>query len=232
LLFSQLWNLENNCSYIHSSAVDISGKSIVFTADSGVGKSSLLLRLSELKRFKFIADDLTIISGDAKAFYQGRCLSVKPYHLSFFPFLKSKLKTLMGGMQSLQWKVLKENRLTFRLSPFDIFNEISEQSSIKRVIHLCNYNEDKFAIKEISAKELLEITIPIFTNELFLAHYKLNILASLPNSPFNSSVTLLKRTEQIYFSVFEKVNLKLVLIPYKSNPNDLYHFLKTEGCLN
>lgn len=232
LLFSQLWNLENNCSYLHSSAVEVNGKSIVFTADSGVGKSALLFRLSAEKGFKFIADDLTIISSDTKAFYQGRCLSVKPYHLSFFPFLKTKLKTLMGSVQSLQWSLIKDNRLTFRISPTDIFDEINEQSTIKSIIHLCNHTADRFEIKDISVKEFLDYTIPIFSNELFLAHHKLNTLASLPNSPLISSVEMLKKTENIYASAFENISLKLVLVPFKSNPNDLFEFLKKEGCLN
>ena len=96
LLFSQLWNLENNCSYIHASAVEVNGRAILFTADSGVGKSTLLFQLSQDKDFKFIADDLTIISDKSESFFQGRCLSVKPYHLKFYSFLAEKLKMMMG----------------------------------------------------------------------------------------------------------------------------------------
>ena len=232
LLFSQLWNLENNCSYLHASAVGINGKSVVFSADSGVGKSALLFKLSKEKNFKFIADDLTLISENTKAFFQGRCLSVKPYHLSFFPFLKEKLKILMGSAQSLQWNIIKDDRLTFRIAPSDIFNEIREEAEIQSVIHLCNHNLDTFSIKEISVQELLQYITPIFTNEFFLAHHKLNILASLPNSPFISSVEMLKKTERVYATTFYNTRVRLVLVPYKSNPHDLYYFLKMEGCLN
>jgi len=232
LLFSQLWNLENHCSYLHASAIQVNGKSIVFTSDSGVGKSALLFKLSQEKGFKFIADDLTIISEDAKVFYQGRCPSVKPYHLSFYPFLIKKLKQLMGSVQSLQWSVVKDDRLTFRISPSEFFSEISEQAEIKSIIHLCNHNSETFQIKDISAKELLDYTIPIFTNEFFLAHHKLNTLASLPNSPVISSAEMLNMVSKIYESAFINVKLKLVLVPFKSNPNDLYNFLNKEGCLN
>ena len=68
---------------------------ILFTADSGVGKSALLFQLSQNKDFKFIADDLTIISNQAESFFQGRCLSVKPYHIKYYSFLAEKLKVLM-----------------------------------------------------------------------------------------------------------------------------------------
>ena len=42
----------------------------------------------------------------------------------------------------------------------------------------------------LKGQELLKYIIPIFTNEFFLAHHKLNTLASLPNSPFISSVEI------------------------------------------
>jgi hypothetical protein len=232
LLFSQLWNLENNCSYIHASAVEINKKSILFTADSGVGKSSLLFKLSQDDTVKFIADDLTIISNQAESYYQGRCLSVKPYHLSFYNFLTERLSMLMSVSHKLQWKVFKDNRLTYRLSPASLFQNISAKSKIKSIIHLCNHDKDTFEIKNITSEELIGFTIPILTNELFLANYKLNTLASLPFSPFQSTGEMYKASEDIFNSAFHNVTLKLVFLPYMSNPNDLYDFLKSEGCLN
>lgn len=232
LLFTQIWNLENECSYIHASAVEINGKSILFTADSGVGKSSLLFKLSQQNNYKFIADDLTIISNQAESFYQGRCLSVKPYHLSFYDFLADRLSLLMSGMQKLQWKVLKDNRLTYRISPTDLFTNVSEKSKVKSIIHLCNHDKNTFEIKDVTIEELIGFTVPILTNELFLANHKVNTLASLPNSPFRSTAKIYKKSENVFNSAFKHVSLKLVLVPYMSNPNDLYDFLKSEGCLN
>ena len=232
LLFSQLWNLENNCSYIHASAIEVNGKSTLFTADSGVGKSSILFKLSQDDSFKFIADDLTIISDKAQSFYQGRCLSVKPYHLTFYSFLGDKLSLLMSRMHKLQWKLLNDNRLTFRINPNSLFKQISLKSDISTIIHLCNHTKDTFEIKDISAEELLDFTIPILTNEFFLANHKVNAAASLPNSTFPSSNKIYNKTRKIYENAFRKASLKLVLVPYMSNPNDLYDFLKKEGCLN
>jgi len=232
LLFTQIWNVENNCSYVHASAVEVNGKSILFTADSGVGKSSLLFKLSQDSNFKFIADDLTIISDQAESYYQGRCLSVKPYHLNFYNFLTDRSSLLMSRMQKLQWKFLKDNRLTYRISPNDLFDSISEKSKIKSIIHLCNHDKDTYEIKNITSEELINFTIPILINELFLANHKLNTLASLPFSPFQSTAKIYKESEDVFNSVFQNVSLKLVFVPYMSNPNDLYDFLKSEGCLN
>ena len=232
LLFSQLWNLQNNCSYIHASAVSINDKSILFTADSGVGKSALLFQLSQEKGFKFIADDLTIISDKAESFFQGRCLSVKPYHLKFYSFLAERLKVLMGSIQKLQWKILKDNRLTYRIVPTDIFDDTCDKSEIKRIIHLCNHSKDTFEIKNVSSDELIGFTIPVLTNELFLANHKLDTVASLPNSPFQSTDKMYATSANIFSSAFKGIELKLALVPYQSNPIELFNFLKQEGCLN
>ena len=232
LLFTQIWNVENNCSYVHASAIEIDGESILFTADSGVGKSSLLFKLSQDSNFKFIADDLTIISDQADSYYQGRCLSVKPYHLDFYNFLTDRLGLLMSRMHKIQWKFLKDNRLNYRLSPNDLFTSISEKSKIKSIIHICNHDKDTFEIKNITSAELMNFTIPILTNELFLANHKLNTLASLPFSPFQSTAKIYAASEGVFNSAYNNVSLKLVFAPYMSNPNDLYDFLKSEGCLN
>jgi hypothetical protein len=232
LLFTQIWNVENNCSYVHASAIEVNGESILFTADSGVGKSTLLFKLSQDDNFKFIADDLTIISDQSESYYQGRCLSVKPYHLNFYYFLSERLSLLMSRMQKLQWQFLKDNRLTYRVSPNDLFASICEKSKIKSIIHLCNHDKDTFEIKNITNEELINFTIPILTNELFLANHKLNTLASLPFSPFHSTAKIYTASENIINSAFKNVTLKLVFVPYMSNPNDLCDFLKSEGCLN
>ena len=232
LLFSQLWNLKNNCSYIHASAVDINGESILFTADSGVGKSALLFQLSQNKDVKFIADDLTIISEKGESFFQGRGISVKPYHLRYYSFLVGKLRSLMGSMQRLQWKIVNDNRMTYRIAPRNLFGSICDRSKIRSVIHLCNHNKEAFEIKDITSDELIALTIPILTNELFLLNYKLDKLASLPNSPFYSTNRLYTASENIFLSAFKDVELKLVFVPYQSNPIELFDFLKKEGCLN
>jgi hypothetical protein len=232
LLFSQLWNLENNCSYIHASAVEVNGRSILFTADSGVGKSALLFQLSRDKDFKFIADDLTIISDKSESFFQGRCLSVKPYHLKYYSFLAEKLKVLMGRIQKLQWRIINDNRMTYRIAPTDLFDKTCEKSEIKRIIHLCNHSKETFEIKNISFDELIGFTIPILTNELFLANHKLNTVASLPNSPFQSTDKMYTASKNIFSSAFKDVELNLVLVPYQSSPIELFNLLKQEGCLN
>ena len=134
--------------------------------------------------------------------------------------------------QRLQWLLLNDNRLTYRVSPTEFFEEISTSSDIKRVVHLCNHSAEDFIISDFALSDLVECITPILINELFLANHKLNTLASLPNSPFINSSTLYKIVSDIYSKAFQNVEIKLVLVPYMSDPNDLYTFLKSKGCLS
>ena len=232
LLFTQLWNLNNNISYIHASCVDVNGGAILFSADSGVGKSALLMRLSLEKRFRFIGDDLTIISNKSYSYFQGRSLSVKPYHLDLFNFLKNKIRMSMSFFQRLQWWIVNDNRLVFHLSPFDIFKNISAKSKLKRVIHMCPHDKEYFEIKDISIQELSKISANLLMNEQFLAYYKFHSISSLPNTSIYSNNDFYFSAEKIFKSAFKAIPLKMVLVPSMSHPNDLYEFLSQEKCLD
>ena len=232
LLFSQLWNIQNNLSYLHSSAISLNNKSIIFTASSGVGKSSLLIKLSQNREISFIADDLTVVSSNSRVFYQGRSISIKPYHLKYDSFLKKKIKSLMSMGQKLQWNFLRDNRLTYRLPASELFADISESADIKKVIHLCNHSGLDFKIADMSLTDLVNSNTSILINELFLANHKLNTLASFSGSPFENSSIIYKRVSEIYLQAFKDVEIKQVFIPYMSNPKDLYNFLKSEECLS
>ena len=133
--------------------------------------------------------------------------------------------------QKFQWKLIQDNRLTFRMSPGQLFDKITSSSKLKRVIHLCNHSDDRFKISEISCKELVKYSSSILSNELCLANNKLNAVASLPNSPFIYSTELYNKVSDIYFKAFDNVEIKLVSVPFMSDPNELYKFLKSEGCL-
>ena len=232
LFFSQLWNLENQNSYIHAAAIEVDKKAVLFSADSGVGKSSLLFRLSQEIDVKFIADDFTIISNKAEAFYQGRSLSVKPYHLNFYSFLRNILKLSMSFMQRLQWSIINDNRLTYRLKLNSLFADFTESAKIKRVVHLCNHSSKEFKIKDISIKELCDIIIPILMKEQFLAYNNWNIITSVPELELLSNEKIYKHIRKVFESALKDCRLFLVYVPYRSNPNLLYEFLKKEGCLD
>ena len=79
---------------------------------------------------------------------------------------------------------------------------------------------------------MAKYTSSILINEFHLANNKLNTVASLPNSPFIYSSELYNKVSEIYLKAFDNVEIILVLVPFMSDPNELYKFLKSEGCLD
>jgi len=147
-------------------------------------------------------------------------------------FLYDKIKNSMASIQRLQWRIFNDNRLTYRIKPTEIFDEICERSKIKRIIHFCNHSKDTFEIKDITSNDLIDYTIPILINELSLANNKLNSVASLPTSPFQSSERMYAATKDVFSKAFNDVDIKLIFVPYHSNPLKLFNFLKQERCLD
>jgi hypothetical protein len=138
----------------------------------------------------------------------------------------------MSWLQFFQWHVLYKYNLTYRFSPLKLFAGFSSSSSIKRVIHLCNHDEQDFVIKRVEIEEFVRLTTSILENEFYLANYKMNIMSSFPESKFWSTNKIYANTEKILKDAFKDVRIDLVYIPYMSDPNDLYKFLQDKGCLD
>jgi serine kinase of HPr protein (carbohydrate metabolism regulator) len=235
LIFTQLVNIEHDTTYIHGASICNSSKeALLFPADSGVGKSSMLLRLAKEKKYAYIADDLSIIDNKLNTYYSGRAISVKPYHIKNFPFLASLMEAEMPKYQQIQWKILKDNRLVFGLCPQALFKgHIAKQARIKQVVHLINTNEKNFSIKQVDAKTLASASANILMNELFLGYYNIYKALAIPgNTLFLSPGQMYQKTFEHYEKLFGSTENYLLTVPYMSHPNDMYEFLVTQNILD
>ena len=232
LMVTQLWNVNHDYSYIHAASFEINNRSVLCSADSGVGKSSLLFALSRKKEYKFISDDLSVVNRDGSSSFLGSPLSLKPYHLNHFPFLKPIVRNSMPFMQRLQWGILQDKRLIYRMSYKKIFENKSTNSDIKLCLHFCNHDKSSFDVRDITTEEFISLASTIINNEFFLLFRKLDNMASVPSSRIPSSLDILEKTKKLYRDTFNNIPKKIILIPYKSNPNNLFDFLKSIECLD
>lgn len=233
LLFTQLFNVRNAMTFIHGSCVKINNHGFLFLADSGVGKSSILFNMSRNNLFSFIADDLTLISKEGDAFFIGRKISTKPYHLNNFPFLKDLVEDKMPFLQKIQWKIIKDNRLNFRLCPIELFQgQYASQSKLKKVFHLVNSESKSFSMEAISVEKLADLNTSILSNELFLSLYNLNKISSIPDSPLISSTQILVESKEIIRQSLKSCECFLVTVPTALHPDKLYNYLEEKGCFD
>jgi len=233
LSFMQWWNVKNDYSFIHASSFSYNKGGYLLTATSGIGKSAFLLSASRDKSFKFIADDLAIVNSAGFSNFLGRKISIKPYHFSYFPWLKSIIKKNMPLVQNFQWKLLANRKpLSYSLSPNDLFNgAVDDAMKIRKVIHLMNHNSTEFKTMKISAEDLSKINVSIMQTELFLALEFFSKFNYFPdNSNPDCSFTHDKFSKEmggLYTDLFNSVEIICVLVPYRSNPNKLYEYLKS-----
>ena len=235
LIFTQLLNIEYNTTYIHGASIsDDDNNAILFPADSGVGKSSMLFRLAKEGKYSYVADDLSIVDNEFNTYYSGRAISMKPYHLKNFPFLSKIVEEEMPKYQQVQWKLLKDNRLVFGMDPQILFsNKIKKKANLKKVIHLVNTNDKGFTLQDIDSRTIAAASANILMNELFLGYYNIYKALSIPgNNLFLSPALMYEKTFNHYMKLFEETETYLLLVPYMSNPNEMYEFLISQNIID
>lgn len=84
--FFMLHALPRGYTFLHASAVEKDGKSFIFTALPGTGKTNFLIGLLG-DGYSFLADELVILSKDGTAYPYPRPLSVYPYNIQAHPRL-------------------------------------------------------------------------------------------------------------------------------------------------
>lgn len=169
---------------IHSSAVCVNGKALVFPASPSVGKTSTMLNWLH-SGMQFMADEYTIIN-EGKAFSYPTPLRLHDYNLKANPyichdmFFKDKMQIVIRT-----W--------IFRLSlgygdvthEVDIWNvirnvKICDSAKINKMIIFTKYNGDSVKVKKISKKKFIEKLLIINRfettrfNEYLDAYYYIN----------------------------------------------------------
>lgn len=229
LVFIQWYNLTQNSSFVHASSVAYRGNAYLLSATSGIGKSSFLMAISQDPDFSFIADDLTILNKAGNAFFLGRKISVKPYHLFYFPWLRGIIMKIMPPMQKVQWKLFsKTKKLGIGLPFSSLFISGSKSDiKVKKIFHLINHNKDEFEAIEFNADDLARISNAILQTEMFLGlEFFSQINYFNIKTYFSTDTKLADVTLSVLRDIFKNVEIEGVLVPYRSNPNDLADFIK------
>lgn len=229
LIFMQWCNLTQKTTFIHASSVAYKDNAYLLSATSGIGKSSFLMAISKNHEFSFIADDLTILKSNGKAFFLGRKMSVKPYHLIYFPWLNDLLKRKMGLMHRLQWKLFsKSKNLIFGLPISSLFKSKPKTGiKVKKIFHLINHHKNNFESIHLSSSDLSRISNAILQTEMFLGlEFFSQINYFNVETRFSTDSKFGSDTRIILENILQSIEVEGILVPYRSDPNDLAAFIK------
>ena len=175
--------IQKKFALIHSGCLNYKGNCFLFTATRDTGKTSTILSLLDGKNFKFMSDDLTIISKDGIAFSYPEKVDISPYTLtgSIFPAYSNKIKgklakshfiTLFSG-RFLNVELTEQREIPKNL--------IENRGSIDKVFVLVGGN-NKEGIEQIDNEEAVR---KIFSSTIELINpskeYLLNLYSYVCN---------------------------------------------------
>jgi hypothetical protein len=81
----QLAFLAAGVTFVHGAAVERRGEAIIFPSWGGIGKTALVTKFVRDFGWKFLGDDLTILSADGNCYGFPKPMVLYPYHKDIFP---------------------------------------------------------------------------------------------------------------------------------------------------
>ncbi|MBM7560331.1 hypothetical protein [Marinitoga litoralis] len=222
---------------VHSSAFQSpDGKTLLMGGTGGIGKTSLELYLCRNKKFKFIADDISIMDKNGKVYPNLAFPKIYGYNVYGQKELKKVLLSERSLANKLHWylsiNLRGENKVRRKISPLDLYG-----SYLNFSINANNYfilvrdkKVDELKKEAISVQLAVDLTIKVIQNEYFAFHQHIiwheynSLLKNI--KPVITLNEVYSKWEKIGRNAFENLNLYIVRIPEKYDHqkflNDFY----------
>jgi len=224
--------IETGASLIHASCVEKNGKVLMFPAWGGAGKTSMMYRLVMNGDWKFLSDDMSILSRDGVLYLNSAPIAVYPYNLKGLPHLHrriSELQSLGGRIHWHLWnRILGESRVGRRIFPRDLFGDkkVADRGILEKAIYLVRWNAATFHFDSICAEELASHAVNVLLAEIRQFRFEFQAWNSVPNfSLFRNIWEIAERTRLILAEAFKNKDLHVLYIPKQAVPNDIHAFV-------
>lgn len=220
--------LNTGGAFVHASSIVKDNNAIIFPARGGVGKTSTLTKLIYEKGWRFLGDDLTIISKDGTVYLNPKYIQVYPYNLMQTPLLKEKLMRNRSILDRLNWTLYKMKRglkgVRRRASPESLFSKdyIGEKGRISKAFFLVNHSRDEIIITKISSEDIALQCANIIIDELCpFSSYSLTMHSICSSAPIPTIIEVFEKSKANYERIFSKIDCYLIYLPKKYNHNKL-----------
>mgnify|MGYP001619561886 CR=1 FL=1 len=191
-----------------------------------------MYQLVTIGGWRFLADDLTIISHDGTIHTNPNPIAVYPYNLKGLPEIKKNFLALQSFIGRFQWYLFQglfgEKGATRRVSPVKLLgnSNIAKIGILEEVVSLVRWDQPNFEIRQTTIDELATCATSTILAEIRQFRYEYNAWNSIPGCDlFPKSWEIAKSTNQIFTEAFAGRKLSVLCIPQHASPSELYSAL-------
>jgi len=227
--------LEKSNAFIHASCLARNGSGVLFSGWGGAGKTSIATNLLSSQDWKFVSDDLCLLSADETVQPYLKRIQIYPYNIS-----KSDQSQIMSGrsiLNRLNWygrsTMLGKKAVRRRSLPSDLYS-ICEDTRIpvSQLIYLVREHSEQITHEQISSEMAAKRAAATIGNE-FRTHLKdLQALTAMYPDHWCSVEALVSNTQAVYESAFNSIPCTLVRIPPKTKPPGLTKYIQKNVLLS
>jgi len=234
-LIVQLALLRIGCTFLHGAALLLNGKTVVFPAYPGTGKTTLVAAFVKLGG-KLFGDDLCII-GRGRLYSYPQAFSVYPHHLAVLPY-KDKyaerafrktavIDKLCAPFErhSSRWvKLIRFVIAQFRISSINVMPEkifgdsaIAQEGTLEKIVVIERSGEITTLIQEpVNIADIASQATAILWHEWHASFHDLLLYDALSESG-RFTPSLFKKVNDIYLETFQAVPCSRIRIPASWN---------------
>lgn len=168
----QISLVRRGATFVHSSAIDMSGTCLLISGVGGVGKSTSALRMVIENNGKYLSDDLAIIDRTGRVWRSPKKIQIYGYNVKGSVKLKAALLAKRSLLDKLSWHLrlatLGDKRVRRRVLPEEFFGReaVARVASIDCAILLNRNDGDSISISDITSEELAIRNSNILMSEL------------------------------------------------------------------
>lgn len=230
VLESLLLFLGESTALLHTSVVERGGQAVCFPSTGGTGKTTLSLLLTMRHGFRWLADDIALITEDGRASLYPRHVMMYAYSLLGLSTLERAFLRRRSILDRVHWMLRQythgPKRVRRRVPPDVLFGDrIAESAAIERVLFLVRCPGSDFQREEVSPRRLAGMCTHIILSEYshyinYLRYWEATGLAPVTVEMLQS------RVADLYERAFARATeCALIRIPLSATPAMLEEFI-------
>jgi len=224
--------VERGMTFVHCSAVAKDGRSFLFPAWGGVGKTSLMSHFLA-NGWNYICDDLTVMDREGNIHHFPIPMHIYRYHKKVCPAMTESMERAMTAKERSLWNFaahfVGESKLVRWIEPARVFGEenIVRKAPLGTVIHMQRSSAPgKIQLEPGTPERLAGYICNTIVNEIG----DIGLMTSLPNAidalDFIPDLsTVLNNVKSVAVEAMKNAELYEMLLPSDATPEETYRFL-------